>query len=176
MIPPEAKLLVGLEICRLTPPFRNDGRMTQDIPPDFRRLTSIDKVSDCFMPLFAKPDGEAGIALGFRVGPEHCNPRGVCHGGTWATLADVLMGVNVALVTGLSGPTVSMSLDFLGPAGIGKWVEGSARILRRTPKLGFADCVFTADGEMALRASAVFRRKNASFESRAVLLASKGGS
>lgn len=147
--------------------------MNQDIPPDFQRLAAMDEVSDGFAPLFARRAGEAGIALGFRVGSQHCNPRGDCHGGTWATLADVLMGVNVALVTRLSGPTVSMSLDFVGPAGMGQWVEGSARILRHTPRLGFADCIFTADGEVALRASAVFRRKSASFRNREALLASQ---
>lgn len=146
--------------------------MTQDIPPDFHRLAPLDEVINGLMPVFVKLRGEAELVLGFHVGSQHCNPRGHCHGGAWASLADMLMGLNVAFVTGLGGPTVSMSLDFVGAARIGQWVEGSARILRHTPRLGFSDCIFTVDDQIALRASAVFRRRAAPFRSREALFAS----
>lgn len=129
-------------------------------PPGFRLLGDIDEVMRGFAPVYLRAEDSGLVALGFHVGPQHCNPSGNCHGGTWATMADVVMGLNVSRATGLGGPTVSMNLDFLGAARDGQWVEGKARLLRTTPKLGFAECLFTADGEPALRASAVFRRKN----------------
>jgi uncharacterized protein (TIGR00369 family) len=130
-----------------------------EIPPGFHLIDGLDAVMGAFAPIHIRQEPSGLVTLGFRVGPQHCNPRGHCHGGTWATLADVLMGLNIGFATGLSGPTVSMSIDFLAAATIGQWVEGCARVLRSTPNLGFAECTFTADGELALRANAVFRRK-----------------
>lgn len=130
-----------------------------DAPSGFRVIRHLDMVMDSFAPVYARPEPDGTVVLGFRVGPQHCNPRGNCHGGTWATIADVVMGLNVGFVTGMSGPTVSLAIDFLGSARSGQWVEAHARVLRASPRLGFADCVFTADGEPALRANAVFRRK-----------------
>lgn len=131
-----------------------------DIPPGFHLIDRMDEVAGAFHPLYlSRRDEDGAMAIGFRVGPQHCNPRGHCHGGAWATVADIIMGMNVATLTGLSGPTISMTIDFLGSASAGQWVEGHVRVLRATPNLGFAECHFTADGDLVLRASATFRRK-----------------
>lgn len=130
-----------------------------DVPEGFRLFKDLDKVMEAFAPIHGRQEADGTLTLGLRIGPQHCNPRGNCHGGTWASMADVIMGINVGIVTGMSGPTVSMSIDYLGAARTGQWVEGRARVLRASPKLGFADCVFTAEGEIVLRANAVFRRK-----------------
>lgn len=125
----------------------------------FRLINNMDEVMRAFAPVYVRPDASGLITLGFHVTQQHCNPNGHCHGGVWATMADVVMGLNVGAATGLGGPTISLSIDFLGAARVGQWVEGSARVLRSTHRLGFAECFFTADGEAALRANAVFRRK-----------------
>ena len=137
----------------------------------FHRLKQLDEVMRSFDPIYVRQEADGYVAIGFHVGPQHCNPRGNCHGGTWATMADVVMGLNVGFITGLSGPTVSLSIDFLGAAVEGQWVEGRAEVLRWTPNLGFAQCRFSADGEMALRANAVFRRKSAACPDFASLIA-----
>lgn len=144
--------------------------MTQ-IPSGFRLIEPMDEVMGGFAPVYLRQDPNQHVVLGFHVGPQHCNPRGHCHGGTWATMADILMGMNLGFVTGLSGPTVSLGIDFLGAAVVGQWVAGCAEILRSTPNLGFVQCRFTADGELALRANAVFRRKLPSFRDFNALLA-----
>ncbi len=126
----------------------------------FHRLKQLDEVMRAFDPVYVRQEADGHVALGFHVGPQHCNPRGDCHGGTWATMADVLMGLNVGFISGRSGPTVSLSIDFLSAAVEGQWIEGRAEVLRWTPNLGFAQCRFSADGEIALRANAVFRRKS----------------
>lgn len=134
-----------------------------DIPPDFQLLGNMDPVLDALAPIYVRQEASGGVTMGFCVGPQHCNPNGDCHGGTWATLADVLMGLNVGLLTGLGGPTISLNLDFLGAARVGHWAEGSARVLRSTRNLGFVECLFTVDGEPTLRANAVFRRRGQPF-------------
>ena len=142
-----------------------------DAPAGFHQLATLDDVMGGFAPIYARQEEGSQMALGFRVGRQHCNPRGNCHGGTWATIADVVMGVNVGFVTGMSGPTISLNIDFLGAATTGQWVEGRARILRWTPRFAFVECHFTADGELALRANAVFRRKFPPYRSFEALLA-----
>lgn len=144
---------------RLLDPMEYAGQMPHDVPAGFGLIVPMDEVIGGFAPVFLRrlPDGQ--VSLGFRVGRQHCNPTRHCHGGTWSTMADVLMGLNLGFVTGLTGPTVSMAIDFLGAAGIGQWVEGTSRVLRQTQRLGFVDCMFTADEKPALRASAVYRRK-----------------
>ncbi|ATE63943.1 PaaI family thioesterase [Rhizorhabdus dicambivorans] len=132
--------------------------MTQQPPPGFELLPPIDEVMANYAPIHFRREGDH-IALGFHVGSQHCNRRGVCQGGVWACVADVQLGINVGTMTGLSGPTVSLSLDYLGEAAIGRWVEGRTRLLRKTPKLAFVDATFTADGELALRANGIFRLK-----------------
>jgi acyl-coenzyme A thioesterase PaaI-like protein len=132
--------------------------MNPDPPPGFELLPPIDEVMACFAPIHLRRDGEH-VALGFRVDAQHCNLHGTCHGGVWACVADVQLGLNVGTMTGLSGPTISLSLDYLGAAAIGQWVEGRTRLLRKTPKLAFVDATFTADDELVLRASGIFRLK-----------------
>ncbi|WP_313808797.1 PaaI family thioesterase [Sphingobium sp.] len=144
-----------------------------DTPPGFLLIDALDDVMGAFAPIHAKKE-EDQITFGFRVGAKHCNPAGNCHGGTWATLADILMGMNIGCVTGKTGPTISLSIDFLGPAREGQWVEGRAKVLRWTPNLGFAECSFTADGEPALRANAVFRRKVPPYRSFEALISAAG--
>lgn len=130
-----------------------------EIPTGFRLIGEMDEVIGGFAPVYLRSDETGAVMIGFHVRRQHCNPGGNCHGGAWATMADVVMGLNVGVATGLGGPTVSMTLDYMGAARIGQWVEGKARLLRATHKFAFADCFFTADGEPALRANAIFRRK-----------------
>ncbi len=145
-----------------------------DTPPGFRLLRKMDEVLGAFDPVYVRREDDGHLVFGFRVGPQHCNPSGNCHGGTWATVADVALGINVAFLTSKSGPTVSMTLDFVGPAAKGQWVEGRARVLRWTPNLAFVEGHFTADGELVLRANAIFRRRSAYDRSFEDLLAEQG--
>lgn len=130
-----------------------------DAPAGFRLLEPFDEVMAALGPIFLRHDDVGHLTLGFRVARQHCNPQGSCHGGIWATFADLQLGMNVGLMTKRSGPTVSMSLDYLGSAQPGQWVEGTTRLLRETPKLAFVDATFTADGNPMLRASGIFRLK-----------------
>ena len=129
------------------------------IPAGFEILHLNDPVMDRLAPVYVGLGADWRIVLGFHVASSHCNGRGNCHGGTWATLADVLMGLSVGNVTGLSGPTVSMTLHYMAPATMGQWVEGRAEIRNFTPEFGFVECAFTAGSEPVLHANAVFQRK-----------------
>jgi uncharacterized protein (TIGR00369 family) len=90
-------------------------------------------------PYEAAWDGERFV-LGFRVQDRHCNAAGMCHGGMLATLCDVLLTVGSNIQSGSSRflPTISMTCDYLAPAGNGAWIEGRLAILRTTRNLLFA--------------------------------------
>jgi uncharacterized protein (TIGR00369 family) len=109
-------------------------------------------------PLYAKmADGK--LVVGFRVEVRHCNPARICHGGMLMTFADMLLGMgsNFGAKLGRFLPTVSMACDFMAPAPLGSWVEGSTEVLRVTRNLVFAQCLVRADGTVALRASGTMK-------------------
>lgn len=109
-------------------------------------------------PLFGKREGSR-LVMGFRVEPRHCNPANICHGAMMLTLADMLIGpgAEFEVQSGRFLPTVSITADFLAPAPLHAWVEGRAEPLRMTNGLLFAQCLITADGNPALRASGIVK-------------------
>ena len=132
----------------------------ESVPGGFTslRLSQPGSFLELIGPLFGKREGNR-LAMGFRVEPRHCNPSNVCHGGMMLTLADMLIGPGseFEMQTGRFLPTVSISADFMAPAPLGAWVEGRAEALRMTASLLFAQCLITADGNLALRASGIVK-------------------
>ncbi len=109
-------------------------------------------------PLYGKREGEV-LVIGFRVEPRHCNPANICHGGMLMAVADMLLGAGSNFNARLERflPTVSMTSDFMAPAPLGAWVEGRAEVLRTTRNLVFTQCLLTADGAPAMRASGIMK-------------------
>lgn len=134
--------------------------MTHIAPPGFipLRLSRPGSFIELNGPLFGKREGKQ-LAMGFRVKPRHCNPSDLCHGAMLLALADMLLGPGADFEeqTGKVLPTVSISADFLAPAPLGAWVQGRASALRRTKNLMFTECLITADGIPALRASGIVK-------------------
>ncbi|MFM6992840.1 MAG: PaaI family thioesterase [Rhodoferax sp.] len=104
---------------------------------------------------------EGGIQLGFRVEERHCNPMGVCHGGMIATFADMVCATGGHATSEAAKnrflPTISLQLDYMAPARLGSWVQGSASVLRATRSMLFLHGLVTADGEPAARISGIFK-------------------
>lgn len=98
--------------------------------------------------------------LGFRVGPQHLNPVGTVHGGAMATFADMMV-VAVHDGAGTSerhAPTINLTVDYLGPARLGQWVEMPVALARATKTMYFTQSIITADGEPAARVHGIYRR------------------
>lgn len=75
-------------------------------------------------PIYQRPH-EQGLSLGLRAGDAHANSRGFVHGGLISTLCDNAMGLSCAgALGGIKGlVTVNLSMDFLGTARVGQWLE-----------------------------------------------------
>lgn len=56
--------------------------------------------------------------------------------------------------------TVNMSLDYLGAAPMGSWVEGRGELLRKTKRLLFLQGMLSLDGEPIVRGSTIMRIGN----------------
>jgi uncharacterized protein (TIGR00369 family) len=134
------------------------------IPDGFEPHQRKSPVTDAWEPLYAQR-GVDGVKLGFVLAEPHCNGRGMLHGGVIAALADNAMGLSLgaamaassqaAGVTGIV--TTSLSVDYLGVAKLGQWIEISPRVVKAGKGSGVVDAIVTADGAPIARANASFR-------------------
>jgi uncharacterized protein (TIGR00369 family) len=128
-----------------------------DIPDGFERHFRKSPLTDPWEPIYSKrtPDG---FVIGLRVAPPHTNSKGMAHGGLITTLADNTMGLScgVKLGEGTRLVTVSLAIDFIGPAQIGQWLAIESEVIRIGGTLCFAQCLVTADGVTCARANGTF--------------------
>ncbi len=133
---------------------------TQVVPAGFQLLDLPTK--EGFIghngPLYARRS-PGGVVFGARIGVNHCNPMQICHGGWLATLMDMVLplGARAAEAPAHFLLTVSLNLDYLAPVKLGSWVEGEARVLRRTARMVFVDGLLQVEGSPVVRGSGVFR-------------------
>ncbi len=131
----------------------------EDAPPAGFALFEARGPAEALLGPYYWSVGAAARAMGFRVKPHHLNRNGVCHGGVMSAFADAQSAV-LKLGTEFDGvvtPTVSLSVDFIGPAPSGAWVQSAPVLLRATARLMFVTAEIRADGEMAARMSGIYR-------------------
>ncbi|WP_309642817.1 hotdog domain-containing protein [Phenylobacterium sp.] len=131
---------------------------TRSIPTGFERHYRQSPVTDPWEPLYSRKTDEA-VILGFVAEAAHTNSRGFVHGGLISALADNAMGLSCARRLGdaASLVTVNLTLDFMGSAQIGQWLEFDTVFVKPGGTLSFTQAFVTADGEPCARANAVFR-------------------
>jgi uncharacterized protein (TIGR00369 family) len=134
-----------------------------DIPPDipdgFAVHTRTSPATKGWEPLYARSVGMT-LQLALRIGPEHCNSRGLLHGGVIATLADNACGLTLGTALGGSVAgivTTSLSLDYVAAAKLGQWLQVEPRVVKAAKTSGVIDALITADGVVIARANASFR-------------------
>jgi uncharacterized protein (TIGR00369 family) len=135
----------------------NGGMTTPDIPEGFERHFRRSPLTEPWEPIYSKRTDEA-VIVGLRIAAPHTNSRGLAHGGLITTLADNAMGLccGMKLGGGARLLTVSLSIDFIGPAQIGQWVQVETDVIKTGGTLCFTQCVVTADGVTCARANATF--------------------
>jgi uncharacterized protein (TIGR00369 family) len=131
---------------------------TITIPPGFERHYRKSPVTDPWEPIYSRRT-EGTVVLGLVAEAAHTNSRGFVHGGLISALADNAMGLSCArrLRDEASLVTVNLTLDFLGTARTGQWLEFDTIFVKPGGTLCFAQAFVTADGEPCARANAVFR-------------------
>ena len=129
-----------------------------DVPTGFERHDRKSPLTEPWEPIYRRVSGDT-VILGLRAGPAHTNSRGFVHGGLISALADNAMGLSCARASGHTGGfvTVSLSVDFLGTAFEGQWLEFDTVFVKPGKSLAFAQAFVTADGQPCARANGVFR-------------------
>ena len=150
---PEFDSRRGLHFLSLEDPFMN-------IPAGFEPFSRKSPVTEPWEPIFAKRTPEA-VVLAVRLAKAHTNSRGFAHGGFISALADQAMGSSLVLTSldteKQSAITVSLSVDFIGSAKIGQWVEFTTTFIKAGSTLCFTQCFVSADHIPVARANATFR-------------------
>lgn len=133
----------------------------QNPPPGFHPIALVDGFLGRNGPVFVKREDDGSVVFGGRVMPHMTNPMGAAHGGWLATLVDVTLPLTARFtVPELDDHfllTVNLSIDYLAGAKLGDWIEGRARVLRRTTRMAFVDGLLSVEGETIARASGIFR-------------------
>jgi uncharacterized protein (TIGR00369 family) len=131
-----------------------------NIPEGFERHFRQSPVTDPWEPIYSRRTGDA-VVIGLRLAVPHTNSRGMAHGGLITTLADNAMGLSCGLrlhgkPEGTRLVTVSLAVDFIGPAQIGQWLAVETDVIKVGGTLCFAQCLVTADGKTCARANGTF--------------------
>ena len=132
--------------------------MNAPVPEGFERHYRQSPVTDPWEPLYSRKTEDA-VILGLRAQAAHTNSRGFVHGGLISALADNAMGLSCSHRLGgeASLVTVNLTLDFLGSAQIGQWLEFTTAFVKNGGTLSFAQAFVTADGQPCARANGVFK-------------------
>ena len=138
--------------------MRSDPARDELVPDGFERHTRRSGLTDPWEPIYARRSTH-GVSLAIRAAAAHANSRGFVHGGLITALADNAMGLScgqqVANTTGLV--TVNLSVDFVGFAKVGQWVEVRPEVIKTGKSLCFAIALVRADDSVCARASGVFK-------------------
>lgn len=133
-------------------------------PADYQPHTRHSPLTDPWEPLYARKMPDA-VYLAVEIREPHCNSRGFAHGGLIAALADNAMGLSAVSAAHASGlevagaVTVSLSLDFVGSAEQGEWLEIRPAVLKVGRTLAFTECRVVCGDRLVARGNATFRMR-----------------
>ena len=139
-------------------PMKRHQLNEERVPEGFELHTRRSGLTAPWEPIYSR-HSERGVSLGIRASTAHANSRGFVHGGLISALADNAMGLSCARYLGdASGlVTVSLTVDFVGGAEIGQWVEIRAEVVKTGKSICFASALVFADDSVCARASSIFR-------------------
>ena len=124
-------------------------------PPGFEPVDPGPGFGVFFGPIWFRADPPQ---LGFRVAGRHVNLFGLCHGGALATFADYQIAPlrRAKVVEGPFGATLSLNVDYLGPARLGDWIEAESTLVRATGRYLFTQAILSNAGGPVARSTAIY--------------------
>ena len=124
-------------------------------PPGFAIIDGGAGFGEFFGPVYHDAERQR---LGFRVAPRHINLFGLCHGGAVATFADYQIAPlrRAGAVSGPFAPTLSLNVDYLGPARLGEWVQLEATLARATGRYLFTQALISNAAGPVARSTAIY--------------------
>jgi uncharacterized protein (TIGR00369 family) len=134
----------------------SDGA-SEAVPEGFELLPVGYGFTDNLKPLYRKVEGRQ-VVFALRVGAQHSNTLGICHGGALMTLADIAAAswANMARGFVAGAPTINLSIDFISAAKQGQWIEAREEGVELKRLFGFVRGVVRSEGSVVARFNATF--------------------
>lgn len=135
----------------------------EKVPDGFERHFRRSGLTDPWEPLYSRKRDDR-VQMGLVLAQQHCNSRGLVHGGLIAALADNAMGLSCVVALAAKGRdpgkglvTVSLGTDYLGSAAIGDWLEIDPEPIRVGGSICFARAIIRANETPVAMANATFK-------------------
>jgi acyl-coenzyme A thioesterase 13 len=131
--------------------------VSADVPEGFGPLFRTSPLLDALGPFYGKGTG-ADLVIGLRAAEKHTNSRGTVHGGVLATIGDIALGYTMAFSSDppRRATTASLTIDYIGSAKTGDWIEARVDKYKIGKTLAFANAYLTVNDTQVARVSAVF--------------------
>lgn len=135
----------------------------EKVPDGFERHFRRSGLTDPWEPLYSRKRDDR-VQMGLVLAQQHCNSRGLVHGGLIAALADNAMGLSCVVALAAKGRdpgkglvTVSLGTDYLGSAAIGDWLEIDPEPIKVGGSICFARAIMRANETPVAMANATFK-------------------
>lgn len=131
------------------------------LPEGFKRHGARSRFMDHNGPFYVKGTGH-DLVMGVYIQEHNLNHGGIAHGGFIASFADAAMGYAYATLTDPPGGavTVNLTIDYVGIARLGDWVESQVDIQKEKGRIIFINCFLVCNGKRIARANGVFAGPN----------------
>nr|WP_070959976.1 PaaI family thioesterase [Hyphomonas sp. Mor2] len=133
------------------------------VPDGFERHFRRSGLTDPWEPLYSRKLDDR-VQMGLHLAEQHCNSRGLVHGGLIAALSDNAMGLSCAVALVAAGRdagkglvTISLGTDYLGPAKLGDWLEIDPEPVKVGGSICFARAIIRANDQPVAMANATFK-------------------
>lgn len=133
------------------------------VPDGFERHFRRSGLTDPWEPLYSRKRDDR-VQMGLVLAEQHCNSRGLVHGGLIAALSDNAMGLSCVVALAEKGRdpgkglvTVSLGTDYLGSAAIGDWLEIDPEPVKVGGSICFARAIIRANETPVAMANATFK-------------------
>jgi uncharacterized protein (TIGR00369 family) len=133
-----------------------DARGT--LPEGFTPMPVFGPFHEHLGPMYVKRVGTSHV-VGMRVEDKHRNRGQMMHGGMICTLADTAThwAAKHAHEPILMLLTTALSVNLMGNAKPGEWVEAQAEVVRAGRTIVFTSCLITCAGRVVAHATAQFQ-------------------
>ncbi|MCR9269444.1 MAG: PaaI family thioesterase [Hyphomonadaceae bacterium] len=133
------------------------------VPDGFERHFRRSGLTDPWEPLYSRKLDDR-VQMGLFLSEQHCNSRGLVHGGLIAALADNAMGLSCVVALAAAGRdpgkglvTVSLGTDYLGSAKLGAWLEIDPEPVKVGGSICFARAIIRGNETPVAMANATFK-------------------
>jgi acyl-coenzyme A thioesterase PaaI-like protein len=128
------------------------------IPQGFELMPTLGAFHELAGPMYMRRASGALVA-GLLLQDKHRNLGGSIHGGMLSTFVDSAFAyaVRSSREPPVRGVTATMSLELMGSAAPGEWLEAPVDIVRAGKRVVFLNCFVYCAGRRIARASATFQ-------------------